>query len=55
MDWRSRIIIRVGIALTCIIWVWYGGREKPDATDWLAIAVIVSMGFWEYWDRQQPS
>jgi hypothetical protein len=27
MDQRSSIIIRVGIALTCVIWVWYGGRD----------------------------
>jgi hypothetical protein len=51
MDWRSRIILRVGISLTCVIWVWYGGREKLDATDYAAMAIIAAMGVWEWRDR----
>jgi hypothetical protein len=54
MDQRSRIIIRVGIALTCVIWVWYGGREKLNSSDCVALGVIAAMSLWEFKDRGAP-
>jgi hypothetical protein len=48
---RTRIIFRVAVTVACLGGIWFGGRESLNITDFVLLAVIAAMSFWEWRDR----